>query len=135
MRARAIRPDLTPRAWPLIEAWVLASLNEANANVEPDVIRASLERGDMQLWLAWDDGRAHGCCITELYTSARGKTCGLVIVAGLDFKRWRPLIAEIKEWAGREGCVRLEASGRDGWQRYVRADGWRKVRTVIEMSI
>lgn len=135
MKARAISPAITEKAWPLIEPWVLAALDEAQANVEPDAIRVALAVGAMQLWLAWDEGRAHGCCVTELYGSAKGKTCGLVIVAGMDFKRWRPLIADIKEWARREGCVRLEAAGRDGWQRYVRADGWRKVRTVIEMSI
>ena len=135
MKAKAVRPELTATAWPLIEPWVVEALHNGAANDQPEGVRVALALGAMQLWLAWDDNRAHGCCITELYDSSRGKTCGLVVVAGLDFKRWRPLIGTIKQWARAEGCTRLEAAGRDGWQRYVRSDGWRKVRTVIEMSI
>lgn len=135
MIARGIRTDLIERVWPLVEAWVAEALDHGGANETPQRIREALLSGDMQLWLAWDGERAHGCCITELYDSRRGMTCGLVVVAGLDFKRWRPLTATIKEWARGEGCARLEAAGRDGWQRYVRADGWRKLRTVIEMDL
>jgi hypothetical protein len=135
MIAISVRADLSPKAWPLIEKWVSEALAEGNADIAPAFVKAHLERGSMQLWLAWEDKRAHGCCITETAESVRGKSVNLVVVAGLDFKRWRPLTQAIKDWAREQGCVRLEAGGRKGWTRYVKSDGWRAVRTVIEMEL
>src|SRR5262245_56183764 len=135
MNAIAVRPNLTGKAWPLIERWVAEALTEGKADISPEAVRAHLERGSMQLWLAWDGKRAQGCCITEFAESVRGKCCNLVVVAGLDFKTWRPLTGAIKDWARGEGCVRLVAGGREGWARYVKSDGWRKVRTIIEMRL
>lgn len=89
----------------------------------------------MQLWLAWDGDRARGCCITEIVESVRGRACNLVVVAGEDFAAWRPLTDTIKLWAKSKGCARLEAGGRAGWQRLVAGDGWKPVRTVIEMDL
>jgi len=135
MKALQVAPHLTPRAWPLIEKWVAEALAEGMADIGPAVVKQRLITGDMQLWLAWDGRKAHGCCITETFESVRGKGCNLVVVAGLNFKKWRPLTKAIKDWARGNGCVRLEAGGREGWTRYVKSDGWRKVRTVIEMRL
>lgn len=135
MQAIAVRPDLTPKVWPLIENWVAEALAEGNADIAPSAVKAHLGRGSMQLWLAWEDKRAHGCCITEFAESVRGKSVNLVVVAGLNFKKWRPLTKTIKDWAREQGCIRLEAGGREGWTRYVAKDGWRKVRTIIEMRL
>ena len=135
MIARAVRPDLTSKAWPLIEAWVVEALERGGANDTPESISAALAEGRMQLWLAWDSSMAHGCCITELYDSARGKTCGLVVVSGRGFENWRHLIEPIKAFAAAEGCRRLEAGGRDGWGVHLKREGWRRVRTVIEMEL
>ena len=135
MKALGIRPALTPKTWPLIERWVMDALAEGKADIAPQTVRAHLERGSMQLWLAWDGKKAQGCCITEFANSVRGKCCNLVVVAGLNFRKWRRLIETIKTWARENGCVRLEAGGREGWQRSVKSDGWRKVRTIIEMRL
>lgn len=135
MIARAIRPDLTHKVWPLIEQWVGEALTHGGGNDTPEKIRTALIGGTMQLWLAWDGSRAHGCCITELFESPRGKTCGLVIVSGRGFENWRHLIEPIKAWAVAEGCSRMEAGGRDGWGVHLKRDGWRRVRTVIEMDL
>jgi hypothetical protein len=137
MRARRVSAMLTPSAWPLVAQWVKGSLVKGKADIGPEDVRRALATGAMQLWLAWDDVAkcARGCCVTELADSVRGKYCNLVVIAGHDFASWRPLTEVIKRWARSTGCVRLEAGGREGWQRLVKADGWRTARTVIEMRL
>lgn len=135
MRAVAVNPEAIPKAWPLIERWVGEALVEGKADLAPAAVLAQLQRGHMQLWLAWEGKRALGCCVTELNESVRGRYCNLVAVAGLDFAKWRPLIEIIKAWAREHGCVRLQAGGREGWVRAVKADGWSRTRTVIEMEL
>ena len=135
MKAVGVLSHVTPKAWPLIEDWVRAALKRAKADCSAEDVREQLADKRMQLWLAWDGTQAKGCCITELVHTARGMNCNLVVVAGVDFKAWRPLTEAIKEWARWKGCARLEASGRAGWERLVADDGWRKVRTTIEMDL
>lgn len=135
MKAVGVLSHLTPKAWPLIENWVSAALEKSKADCTAKDVREQLADRRMQLWLAWEGDRAKGCCVTELVNTARGRICNLVAVGGIDFAEWRALIEDIKAWARANGCVCLEASGRAGWERLVGDDGWKKVRTTIEMEL
>lgn len=132
--AIGIPSHLTAKVWPLIEVWVVDALSRGKADQTAADVRTHLAKTTMQLWLAVDDS-CKGCCITEIVKSARGKSCNLVVVAGREFAAWQPLTETIKAWAREAGCVRLEASGRAGWERRVAGDGWTKVRTTIEMPL
>jgi len=139
MRAWLVDARHTAKAWPAVRVWVADALENGKADISPDDVRLRLANGLMQLWLMWDaEARlAHGIVVTELVGSVRGKACNLVVVAGDrgSFKLWRPMTEAIKAWARSKGCVRLEGGGRDGWARLVKADGWRTVRTVVEMRL
>jgi len=137
MQARMLAPSLIPQAWPLVVGWVTEALTKGKADERPDEILARLLAGKQQLWLAWDGEAkcARGICVTEVFDSARGKACNLAIIAGRDFKTWRHLTEAIKGFARTVGCVRLEFSGRKGWERLVGADGWNHLRTILEMRL
>jgi hypothetical protein len=126
MRAVAVPPRLLGMAWPLIERWVATALRRGRADQSPEEVRRHLERGTMQLWLAWDDGepRPRGVWITEVLESARGRFCNIVVLAGNKFETWRGLEAFLAEWAREYGCVRLTMVGRKGWVRRLRSAGW-----------
>jgi hypothetical protein len=137
MQARGVPIALVPKVWPLVVGWIAASLTAGKADIDADEVLRRLDHGSMQLWLLWDDltERAKGCLVTELCDSVRGNYCNLVVVAGYDFKSWRHCTETIKQWARARGCVRLEGGGREGWERLVKSDGWRKVRTIVEMRL
>ena len=137
MQARMLAPSLVPRAWPLVVDWITEALTKGKADETPTEILERLLAGRQQLWLAWDDqlARARGICVTEIFDSARGKACNLAIVAGQDFAAWRHLTEAVKAFAREHGCNRLEASGRKGWERHAKAEGWGHLRTLLEMRL
>jgi hypothetical protein len=137
MRAVPVPPAKTAAAWPVIESWVARALVKGKADLTPAQIREHLERGGMQLWLAWGPGnKPHGACITELIESARGRTCNVVIVAGNRFAAWEHLQARIAAWAvGDWGCKRLALTGRVGWARRLRAAGWEQTHVSMERTL
>jgi hypothetical protein len=134
MQAVPVPSAQVAKAWPFVQRWVAEALAGGHANHAVEEVRASCERAAAQLWLAWER-RPRGVCITEIHDSVRGKTCNLVAVAGEDFGKLAPLLETIKAWARENGCVRLEATGRGGWERLVRAQGWQRIRTTIEMRL
>src|SRR5262245_29701165 len=137
MRAWLVEAKHTPKAWPTVASWVAEALTNGKADIGPNDVRVRLAQGLMHLWLMWDDEAktARGIVVTEIADSVRGKYCNLVVVAGErgSFPAWHSMTYAIIAWAQRNGCVRLEGGGREGWQRLVKADGWRKVRTVLEL--
>jgi predicted small secreted protein len=137
VKAILVLPHNVAKTWPLIALWVADALDRGKADETPDEILGRLLAGKQQLWLAWDEDakRVRGICITEIFDSARGKACNLALGAGRDFKSWGHLLAAVKEVARAMGCVRLEGPGRKGWERHVKGQGWRYLRTVLEMRL
>lgn len=127
------------KAWPHIAGWVSSALARGNADISADDIRAHLERGGMQLWVAWVDDGPKGVCITELLESVRGRFCNIVVIAGEDFGSWAHLEADIARWAYEEwGCVRLSLTGRKGWLRRLAGSGgtgWIESAVTLEKAI
>jgi hypothetical protein len=134
MRAVPVLPAKVGKAWPHIAAWVYAALARGNADLGPEDIRAHLDKGSMQLWLAWDT-KPVGCCITELIESERGRTCNIVVVAGERFGTWAHLEADIAQWARDWNCVRLSLIGRRGWVRRLAGAGWTEAAVTLEKRI
>lgn len=135
MRAVVVPQRLLSMAWPLIELQVATALRRGNADQSPDEVRRHLERGSMQLWLAWsdDEPRPRGCWITEVLESTRGRCCNIVVCAGSRFRSWGWLEKHLAEWARGRGCVRLSLVGRRGWVR--RLKGWREAAITLERQI
>ena len=134
MKAVFVQPNKIARVWPLVEPWVKAALMRAS-DLSPDQVREHLERGTMQLWLAWGQKRAFGICITELVESVRGLCCNIVAIAGEKFDTWAHLEQDVQTWATEWGCVRMSLIGRKGWVRKLAKSGWRQRSVVMEKVI
>lgn len=135
MQSIPVPPAKVGKAWPFIAEWVSDALARGNADQSLEDVRQQLDRGGMQLWLAWDD-RPRGVCITELIDSARGRACNIVIVAGERFGAWAHLEADIARWAREDwGCVRLSLVGRKGWTRRLAGAGWTETAVTLEKKI
>jgi hypothetical protein len=129
-----VPPAKTAAAWPFVERWVEAALKRGNADQSGEDVRGHIERGTMQLWLAWDDdaGRPRGCFVTEVLDGARGRYCNFVVAGGgRGFSPWR-MEDWFAAWAREKGCVRLTLVGRRGWARRLR---WREAAVTLERQI
>ncbi len=129
-----VPPAKVGKAWPFMAEWLSEALARGNADLSPEDVRQHLERGSMQLWLAWN-GRPVGCCITEVLDGARGRTCNIVVVTGEGFDTWAHLEADIARWARKWGCVRLSFVGRKGWARRLAGAGWKETAVTLEKRI
>lgn len=140
MRAVGISAAMLGKVWPIVEPWIASALKRADHSSED--VRAHIERGTMQLWLAWDPGRSAGagkpvgCCVTELIESPRGRCCNVVVVAGSRFdEAYSAMEPDIIRWAASWGCVRLQMTGRKGWVRKLAGHGWRQIMVTLEKAV
>ena len=125
---------LVPSRWAEVEPYVARALVKGASLSSVEAFKASCEDRTRQLWVIREDGATTGCIITEVYDTAKGLTCALPVAAGMD-RHIDPGIACIEAWARAEGCVRMEFSGRPGWQRRMKAAGWTPLTVTLEKEL
>lgn len=105
----------------------------ANGIYRPEDLIADIQTGNRQLWLAWD-GKVKAVCLTAI-AKDRLKTCLVTHCAGEDFRTWAHMIQGIENWARAEGCKRIEAKTRPGWERPLKRYGLEKSHVILEKRL
>lgn len=85
----------------------------------------------MQLWLAVDHGAIKCACLTEIGTDDL-KTCHVSYCTGADHRDWVPLIDQICLWAREQGCARVRATCRPGYQRLLTQHSFKTSHLVMD---
>ncbi len=89
-----------------------------------DVV-ARIKENKAQFWQ-----RGDGCIVTEITEYP----CRKVVNYWLAWGEQQPVLdlqAEIDAWALAEGCTDATLSGRMGWKRVLRPDGWRPLQLSL----
>lgn len=115
-----IARQLWPRCWSLLRK-VVKRFPDMHGPKTSDDVLAALERGETQLWLAWEGKRITGAAITRLLRSdlLPGKLlCDFDYWAGENMKAWgQAMFLATRAWADRQGCDLMTWTGRRGWLR------------------
>ena len=130
---RAAAPAEASVMFAQIAPWVSEAIEDFGTCWTLPDVRARLADGTLQLWLIKDGARSIGIICTEVYDTARGKTCALPIVYCEDMAASiAGVLTDIEAWARSIGCVRLQGEGRRGWERALRPLGWKTITTQVE---
>jgi hypothetical protein len=123
-------------SWHLAESWVARAVEEGALIETVEGYKARCIDGTAQLWLIRDEIQVFGAMISEVYETARGRTCAAPVVSAVSLDDVLvPLFQEFERYARSHGCSRLEGFGRLGWIRALKPHGWRAVAVVIEKDI
>lgn len=93
-----------------------------------DIVDAVLE-GKMQLWPA-----SQSCLVTEITVYPRKKVVHIFLGGGklqevLDIYRY------VVQWAIDQGCSSLTTTGRKGWARVLKDEGWESQLVLLEKRL
>ena len=81
---------------------------------------AMIENGDMQLWIAEDDGDIFAMMLTEFVQYPRKKVMRIVSIGGEGMNRWMKYFPALEAAALSVGCTGFEIFGRKGWLRVLK---------------
>ena len=79
-----------------------------------------VESGDMQLWIAEDDGGIFAMMLTEFIQYPRKKVMRIVSIGGRGMNRWMKYFPALEAAALSVGCTGFEVFGRKGWLRVLK---------------
>ena len=115
--------DFWPHARGLIKAAIEATSLSDFADIENQVLS-----GDQLLWLAFSD-HIEAAATTHLSNGV----CTIVACSGHQRERWLPLREQIESYARKEGCHKMRAYGRAGWQRVVK--DYKVAHVILEKAL
>ncbi len=88
-----------------------------------------IDRGAAQMWTA-----DNAIIISEVHTSPRSKAVHIWLAAGKldDVVR---LSHRVMDWARDEGCDSATLTGRRGWEKALKSEGWTNRLTMMGRSL
>ena len=122
-------------AWPHVLPYIDRVIETSNGDFTTEYVLGRIIDGDYQLWVGSDDdGNVDYVGITRNeYFDASEKMVVLVMwLAGDDMHKWiDTAVAELESWAIDAGADELRITGRPGWERIFKKDGFTKTHTVL----
>jgi hypothetical protein len=127
--------------WPQVRPHMEKAAASTFGRFEADDVLDTVMVGGRQLWVAFDDDSdIKGAVVTGFNLYPRKKYLELTFVGGTDGLKWKkPMLKILQHWAYDTGCDgiessgRLGATGRTGWTRLLRDDGFKPLGQYFEL--
>ena len=108
---------------------------EGSSDTTTEYILGRIVDGDYKLWIGSDDdGKISYVGVTRLeyFAAVEKLACLVMYLAGDDLDNWAHLaLASLESWAMDNDCDELRITGRPGWERVFKGDGFRKTHTIL----
>lgn len=111
--------------WATVLPWLEAVERRSKGKESVARLRAGLEDEALQLWL-WYRGELRALAVTEVVQYPGARMVRVRICTGRDRHEWLAAgLAAIEQWGRTLGCDAVEPIARRGWQRDLKALGYR----------
>ena len=88
------------------------------------------------LWIAFDGEEVKGITVTRFMQYPRVKCLDMVFCGGDDGMEWKdPMMKMLQHWGYDNQCSKIESSGRVGWSKIFKNDGYKMLWQVYELPV
>lgn len=122
--------------WPKIRSYMQKSADYTYGRYEVDDILVSITDYDYNLWIAFNDNEVLGAVVTSFRMYPRKKYLDLTFIGGKPGtgRSWKDSMLEtLQYWAFDNNCDGIESSGRPGWARAMKQDGYKFLWQTYEL--
>ncbi len=137
MEVSLVPTEMVEGLWPHIARHVERAAEYTFGRYEPEDIFFAIANGQADLWVAIDDkNEIIGITVTRFWQYPRKKCLDMVFIAGDEGFSWKdPMLEMLQRWASDNGCEAIESSGRPGFSRAFRDDGYKLLWQVYELPV
>jgi hypothetical protein len=131
------KPSEVAGVWILVEDLIQKACDRSGGFADAEDFKGWLEKGIMQLWVAFDNKEKKIKCVTvtEVKQYPKYKVCDCRITTGTDYKSWVDFMDNVVNWARANGCKKMEIFTRPGWERILKRKGFAKTHVQLEKML
>ena len=111
----------------------LAEFTERGKYTVSDLIE-EIEARDRQCWAVLHGQEVRAVALTQI-SGVRKRVCHVTHLTGDGLNEWKDAFLTIESWARSQGCVRIEALARPGYERVGKPYGLRKSHVLLEKDL
>lgn len=137
MHVSAVPTEHVISVWPKVRPHMEKAAVWTHGRYEVGDILDCLLEGERQLWIVFeDDGEIKGAVVTGFNVYPRKKYLDLTFIGGDDGFSWKePMLKMLQHWAYDTQCDGIESSGRAGWSRIFKDDGYKLLWQSYELPV
>lgn len=137
MRATLIPEDHVVRMWPRVLPFMERAAEYTYGRYDANDILDSIVQYNHHLWVAFTaSGEVKGAVVTVFKQYPKKKCLDLTFVGGDDGLEWKaPMLRMLQHWARDNECEGIESSGRLGWGRALKDDGYKFLWQTYELPV
>jgi len=136
MEVSLVPPELIEGLWPRIFPHLSRAAEYTFGRYEPEDIFDVVVNGDAHLWIVIDEDEIIGLTVTRFWQYPRKKCLDMVFIAGDEGFSWKDaMLSVLQHWAYDNGCEVIESSGRPGFSRAFKDDGYKLLWQVYELPV
>jgi hypothetical protein len=131
-----VPPEMVSGLWPNILPHISKAADYTFGRYEPEDIFEFVLNGEGHLWIVFEDKNIVGITITRFWQYPRKKCLDMLFIGGDEGFSWKDLMLEtLQRWSRDNGCDVIESSGRAGFARAFKADGYKMLWQVYELPV
>jgi len=124
------------RIWPDVKPFMERAAEYTYGRYTVDDIKDSITQYEHLLWIAFDDEGIKGATVTAFKNYPKMRCLDLVFCGGDDGLEWKAeMLRVLQHWAFDNSCDEIECSGRLGWAKIFKDDGYRPLWQTYTLPI
>lgn len=136
LKVSLVPKEYVDGVWGEVVDYMQAACEHTEGRYEAEDVYTLIMEYDYILWIAFDDTGVKGAVVTGTVTYPRKKFLLLMFCGGVDGFGWKDVMLDtMQRWAKTTGCDGIEASGRIGWGRIFKSNGYKPVWQTFELPI
>jgi hypothetical protein len=131
-----VPPQYIDTCWSKVEPFAKAAADYTYGRYTADDIYDSVTEHGYQMWVAMEDSEFKGLVITNVITYPKRKLLAMQFCGGVDLKLWKkPMLELLQKFGSEMGCDGIESTGRPGWAKVFKNDGYEARWVIYELPI
>lgn len=137
IKATLIPRDHVLAIWPYVEPFMEKAAEYTYGRYTADDILTTITDYDHDLWVAFETiDKLLGAVVTSFRYYPQKKYLDLTFVGGDAGFTWKdPMLKVLQHWAYDNDCDGIESSGRQGWAKVFKNDGYTMLWQTYELPV
>lgn len=136
MQVTLVPQDQIFALWPKVRPHAVLAAEYTYGRYEPEDLLEAACTGRFAMWVPFEGDEVYGVVFTQIVQYPRKRCLDMTFIGGAEGMTWKEVMLEtMRAWAQDNNCDSIESSGRAGWSKIFKDDGYKMLWQVYELPV
>ena len=136
MQVSAVPAEYVKQVWPDVTEYMQGAADYTYGRYEVSDILDLITDYDYTLWIAFNEAGIKGAVVTNFSDYPRKRMLCMQFCGGIEVTTWQgPMLELLQRWSRDNDCDGIESTGRAGWSKVFKSDGYKPLWQTYELPV